>query len=146
MMKPLLAALAALSLSACATAIRGTSEDVAITSAPSGASVKLSTGLTCETPCNLKIERKQEFVASFSKPGYEPQDISVTTRVAGGGVAASAGNIILGGVIGLGVDAYSGATLEHDPNPVHATLVPQALPSAQKRLRPAKPKATAPTS
>ncbi len=131
-MKPFLAALTALSLGACATAIRGTTEDVALTSQPSGAAVRLSTGMTCETPCTLKVDRKQEFVASFSKPGYEPQDIPVGTRVAGSGVAASAGNVLLGGVIGVGVDAYTGATLEHFPNPVHATLVPQALPSAQR--------------
>lgn len=131
-MKPFLAALTALCLGACATVVRGTSEDVSITSEPAGAAVKLSTGVTCETPCALKIERKQEFVAAFAKPGYAPQEIPVGTRVAGSGVATSAGNILLGGVIGVGVDAYSGATLEHFPNPVHATLVPLALPSAQK--------------
>ena len=52
----------------------------------------------------------------------------MTTRVAGGGAAGFAGNILLGGVIGMGVDAASGATLEHHPNPVVAVLQPAAAP------------------
>lgn len=32
----------------------------------------------------------------------------------------------------MGVDAATGAGLTHEPNPVHATLAPLALPSAQR--------------
>jgi hypothetical protein len=49
----------------------------------------------------------------------------------------SRGIPILGGIIGMGTDAATGATLEHDP--VSVTLVPVPRPSA-----PPKPKRTHP--
>ena len=38
------------------------------------------------------------------------------------GGAAVAGNILVGGIIGLGVDAATGAGKELTPNPVQVTL------------------------
>ena len=58
----------------------------------------------------------------FSKAGYITQEVSVRTQIAGSGAAGFAGNVVLGGVIGMGVDAASGATLEHCPNPIGVTL------------------------
>ena len=60
----------------------------------------------------------------FNKDGYREAIIPVKTQVAGAGVAGAAGNVLVGGFVGLGVDMYSGATLEHSPNPVHAVLEP----------------------
>ncbi len=117
----------ALPLAGCATITRGTTEQVNFTSEPSGASMRTSNGLTCPTtPCTLDISRKQAFVATFSLPGYENRDIEVTTDVAGTGAAGFAGNVVLGGVIGMGTDVATGATLNHNPNPVHAILTKAA--------------------
>lgn len=110
---------AALSTSACATVTRGNSEDVVFTSAPTGAKVSTITGLQCRTPCTLDIKRRQKFKATFQHGG-ETRVIDVDSRVGGAGIAAGAGNVLAGGVIGIAVDASSGATLEHLPNPVHA--------------------------
>lgn len=38
------------------------------------------------------------------------------------GTAGMIGNVVFGGVIGVGVDATSGATLDLYPNPVRVTL------------------------
>lgn len=38
------------------------------------------------------------------------------------GGAALAGNVLVGGIIGLGVDAATGASKELTPNPVRVTL------------------------
>ncbi|MDP2581055.1 hypothetical protein Q8W37_14030 [Shimia thalassica] len=38
----------------------------------------------------------------------------------GSGGAALAGNILVGGIVGIGVDAATGSTLDHVPNPVIA--------------------------
>lgn len=81
-------------------------------------------GHVCTTPCTLQFNRKDEFSVLISKPGYHTAEIAVTTRVAGVGAAGFAGNVLVGGVVGMGVDAVSGATLEHYPNPVTAALVP----------------------
>lgn len=113
------AAAAALLVSGCATVTKGTSEDVQFTSNPSGLEMKTSNGMTCTTPCQLKIERKQKFVATFWN-GNDTRQINVSTQVRETGGAALAGNIIAGGVIGIGIDAATGSSLDHIPNPVHA--------------------------
>ena len=98
-----------LSLGACATVTRGTTEQITFDSEPPAA-MRTSTGLTCPTtPCTLQVDRKSEFVATFSKEGYTSQDIMVQTRVAGSGAAGFAGNILVGGIIGMGVDAATGS-------------------------------------
>jgi hypothetical protein len=43
------------------------------------------------------------------------------------------------GVIGVGVDAYTGAAFDHDPNPVTVTLLPDALPTTRRERRRRKP-------
>ncbi|MGX5733162.1 translation initiation factor 2 [Bosea thiooxidans] len=120
-----LAALAmAAALGGCATVTRGTTEQIIINSEPAGAEAKSSIGHACTaTPCTWEVSRKSEFVVSFSKSGYDDMQVPVSTRIAGAGVAGFAGNVIIGGVVGMGVDAATGSTLEHYPNPVLANLV-----------------------
>jgi len=109
----------------CATIIRGTTSNVGFDSQPSGAEVRISSGLGCVTPCSLVVKRNEEFIASFTKLGYVGQQIEVKTKVAGEGAAGFAGNIVAGGVIGMGVDAATGGALEHSPNPVVVVLQPE---------------------
>ncbi|WP_243372136.1 translation initiation factor 2 [Microvirga solisilvae] len=136
-MRILIIAAASLSLAACATVTRGTTEQVTVTSEPSGASAVTSIGHTCPaTPCTFEISRKAEFITTFRMAGYEDQQIPVQTRVAGAGAAGFAGNVIIGGVVGMAADAATGATLEHFPNPVHAIMTP--LPRSKKTPRPRK--------
>ena len=112
----------ALVLAGCATVTRGTTSQIQITSEPSGAEVRTSLNHSCMTPCTLTVERKSEFSVVYNLPGYKEQVIEVKTQVAGAGVAGIAGNVLVGGVVGMGVDAATGSTLEHVPNPVHAIL------------------------
>jgi hypothetical protein len=116
------AAALALTSSGCATVTRGTTNQVQLISEPAGADVKTSLGQTCTTPCTIEVSRKSEFVAVFSKDGFQDASVPVQTRVAGSGAAGFAGNVILGGVVGMVADAATGATLEHYPNPVSVTL------------------------
>ena len=81
-------------------------------------------GFVCITPCTLQTGRKDEFTVIFTKPGYHTMEVPVGTKVAGAGAAGFAGNILLGGVIGMAADASTGATLEHFPNPVTVTMIP----------------------
>lgn len=121
-----MAASGALLLTACATVTKGTSEKVQFTSNPSGLEVETTLGTSCTTPCVMTISRKDEFVATFRK-GRDIRKISVLTKIRDGGGAALAGNILAGGVIGIGIDASNGSTLDHVPNPVHADFdKPQA--------------------
>ena len=73
----------------------------------------------------------------------------VGTKVAGEGVAGFAGNVLIGGVVGMAADAATGATLEHYPNPVSVTLEPlrpAAPPPAVRRPRPPPAAKRDPTS
>ncbi|GJE73673.1 translation initiation factor 2 [Methylorubrum suomiense] len=133
----LFAAIVATGVSACGSITRGTSEVITFTSTPAGAAMTTSTNRTCpSTPCSLDVPRSEEFDATFTLPGYRPQTVPVRTKLAGSGAAGFAGNLLAGGVIGMGVDAYNGAAFDHVPNPVIVTLVPEALPSAARVRRP----------
>ncbi len=116
----------AASLSACATITRGTTEAWSVETTPGGAAVKTSSGFSCDqTPCTFKIPRKGAFDVTITKSGYKTVNTRVETQVAGGGGAGMAGNVLVGGLIGVGVDAASGAMLEHKPNPLKVTLEKQ---------------------
>lgn len=123
------ALLAASSLAACATITRGTQQKFEIKSEPPGADVKLSTGMSCTTPCHLKLRRKDEFVARIAKAGYEPVEVQVESKMHGGGGAALAGNVLAGGLIGGVLDGTNGSLRDLRPNPIEVTLKPLAAPA-----------------
>ncbi len=129
----LVSALASVALlTGCATITRGTTEALVINSAPPGASVRLSSGETCKTPCTLKKKRKEGVVVFIEKDGFEKVEVNVISEIAGAGAAGMAGNVLVGGLIGVGVDAATGATKKLTPNPISVTLEPAAaaMPSA----------------
>jgi PEGA domain len=135
----LLAAALAVPCVGCASVTRGTTENISISSTPSGATAEVS-GLdvptTCVTPCVVVAKRSADITVTVTKDGYEPQIIPLTKEVPGTGAAGFAGNILLGGLVGMGVDTATGAALDHKPNPVIVSLQP--IVPVQKR--PAKPR------
>ncbi len=108
----------------CATITRGSSETFVIETTPPGAEARLSTGLYCVTPCSLRVRRRGDFVVNIELEGYEPVQATVTSGIDTAGGGALAGNVIFGGIIGAGVDAGTGASLAHQPNPLVVELVP----------------------
>jgi hypothetical protein len=109
--------------SGCATITRGRSEAWTIDSTPSGATVSLSNGERCETPCTLKLRRKYPFSVEVCKAGFHTVNTTVQSQVSGAGAAGMAGNVLVGGLIGAGVDAGTGATKDLRPNPLAVQLV-----------------------
>jgi hypothetical protein len=131
-----------LCLGGCATIVRGSDETVQMNSEPPGAQVRTDLGLSCPaTPCEIKVPRKSEFTATFVKEGFKDQRQFVATKFGGGGAAGLAGNVLVGGIVGVGVDAATGATMDHSPNPVFVkmeAIAPEApkvgkLPRAGKK-------------
>jgi hypothetical protein len=119
------ALLALCSTAACATVTRGTSDTFTVSSTPPGAAVKTSNGFACDqTPCSFKMSRKSDFTVNITKPGYKPWSGHITNKVATEGAVGVAGNVLVGGLIGIGVDAVSGAALDLTPNPLAVTLDP----------------------
>lgn len=108
---------------ACATVTRGNNTAWEVQTTPSGAHVSTSNGMFCDnTPCSLKMPRKSQFTATISKPGYKTTTVSVTNKVSTGGGVGMAGNVLLGGIIGAGVDVATGAMLDLTPNPAIVAL------------------------
>ena len=52
-------------------------DDLRFESEPPAAEVKTSTGQTCRTPCELRIQLLPELSATFSLDGHEPQTVSL---------------------------------------------------------------------
>jgi hypothetical protein len=122
-LRTLLLSSAVVAAQGCATITRGTTEAWTVESDPIGADVSLSSGERCTTPCTLTKKRKDPFVVKVTKQGFEPVETQVLSQVAGGGAAGMAGNVLIGGLIGISVDAASGATKELKPNPLVLKLV-----------------------
>lgn len=149
----------ALMLAGCASVARGTTEVVVFESDPSGAEMRSildypcggpcpprpevlgSTasynedvrttpiiGPICLTPCSAAVPRSEDLIVTFSKPGYETQTVKLGRELVGGGMA-SAGNVIIGGGIGLVTDIGTGANMDHKPNPLKVVLVPVRQPA-----------------
>lgn len=113
----------ALSLPACATITRGSSQEFTVQSQPPGATVRTSNGFECaSTPCTFRMQRKSAFTATFELEGYATETRQVESKMAGAGAAGMAGNLLVGGIIGGVVDANSGAMNDLTPNPLLVTL------------------------
>jgi hypothetical protein len=139
--KLVLAAAIAAPCVGCASVTRGTTENISIASTPAGATAEI-TGLdiptACVTPCVVQAKRNADITVTINKEGYEPQTIPLTKEVPGTGAAGFAGNLLAGGLVGMGVDAVTGAAQDHKPNPVIVTLQPIAPPPRPAKPRPPK--------
>ena len=118
----------------CATITRGVHDKLTVTSDPSGANVVLSTGERGVTPTKFVKERRTEaFTVTVSKPGYASQTVKVESKFGGTGGGAMAGNLLLGGAIGIGVDAGTGAYKSLYPNPVSVHLAPTGTSKSKSK-------------
>ena len=126
-----LLACAAFSLGACATVTRGSHQAWTVETTPGGAVAKTNIGFACDaTPCTWKMERKKEFDVTITKPGFKPYTTHITNQISGKGGAALAGNVLVGGIIGIGVDAATGASKDLTPNPLKVVLEPETATAA----------------
>ena len=112
-------------LCSCASILRDGAEIFVVQTTPAGAEVTLSNGLYCpQTPCSFKVARRESFIVIIEKDGYKTTEHSIITSTSVAGGTSAAGNAIVGGIIGLGIDANTGAMLDHKPNPLIVLLEP----------------------
>lgn len=120
--------------SACASIVTGTSQTVAVTTEPSGAACTLKRGDTIvgivnTTPGTVRIDKsKDSIVVLCMKEGHDEGSETLTSDFQG----ATLGNILIGGVIGLAIDAGSGA-LNKYPEEIGVFLTPASFTSAEER-------------
>jgi hypothetical protein len=110
--------LGALALSACASIMHGTSQDIGISSSPTGAKVMIDNQQGANTPYVAKLSRKDNHIVKIDLDGYQPAELTLTKSVSGW----VWGNIVFGGLIGLAVDAISGGLYNLTPEQLQATL------------------------
>lgn len=108
----------AVSLSACATIMHGTSQEVGISSTPSSATVMVDNKELGKTPVVAKLKRKDNHIVKIELPGYKPFEATLTRKTSGW----VWGNIVFGGLIGLAVDATSGGLYKLTPEQVAAQM------------------------
>lgn len=134
---PLLAGLAAASLAllgGCATVVSGTTQTIGINTDPQGADCQFSrkgvlVGRVNPTPGTVQVSKDYENVAVLCRK----DDFDDTAGVIGSEFQAmTLGNILLGGIIGVVVDAASGAMMKY-PESVSFTLVPKLFDSEAAR-------------
>lgn len=114
----LVGGLAVAVFAACATIMHGSTQDIAVSSQPSGATVMVDNERLGETPVTAEMDRGSEHTIELELEGYEPYEIQVTKNVSGW----VAGNIVFGGLIGLAVDAATGGLYKLSPKEVNAEL------------------------
>ncbi len=99
-------------IAGCQSLAGGTRQDVAIETEPAGASVLLSDGQRCTTPCRLTLPRYEVVELSAAKPGCRTAAARLTPTVGENGtLLATVYDYQLGGVYGIA------------PNPLSLSLV-----------------------
>jgi len=119
----------------CASITRGTSQTVAVnTPGVAGATCTLSApsigAQTVVTPATVSLPKGRDNISVHcSKDCYQDGAGVIASTVEG----MTAGNILLGGVVGLGVDAASGAMNSYTPE-IQVVMVP--IPGCRAGSRP----------
>ena len=109
----------------CATIVRGSSETIEITTSPSGAMIKLSSGQSARSPSTFQVPRKGTIFVTITKDGYETVETKLISSIEGASLGlGTAANFLTLPVVNDVVDYNSGANYSHKPNPLHVELTP----------------------
>ena len=108
-------------VSGCATIVHlGGNEELSVSSEPAGAKVVIDGTERGVTPLATKVERKKDHAVVLTKEGFEENQSRVESHLSWW----VAGNVILGGLIGILVDVLSGGGYTIEPDAVAVTLKP----------------------
>lgn len=125
----------ALAVSGCATVIAGTSQDIRIVSDPPGAECQVTRDevalAVVTTPGTVNVPRsKRDIMTICRKEGLADTTEMIPSKIHGGTI----GNVIAGGLIGVAVDAASGANNEYR-RVTFVAFAPESFASADERDR-----------
>lgn len=131
-------------LAGCATIFEGTSQSVAIATDPPGADCTIDrkgarVGQVNPTPGSIHLDKSKEDLAVLCRrPGYQTATVSHSPKFQG----TTFGNIIAGGLIGVAVDAASGANFSY-PTEIRVTMAADAIASPPLAVGPSSRTAAA---
>jgi hypothetical protein len=121
-------------LPACATITSGTSQSLSVVTEPPGATCTLTregatVGIVNPTPGTVTVGKSsRDMSVRCTRAGYSPGVATIVPQFQ----AMTAGNILIGGFIGLAVDAASGAISRY-PDNVAVALPPETFATSQLR-------------
>lgn len=118
----------ALLLTNCAAIVHGNKQLVDISSQPAGAKVYIDNHVYGTTPTTVKLKRsgrfpgessyKKNYAVKIELDGYYPYEMKINRTVDGWFF----GNIIIGGLLGIIIDAASGSMYRLTPDQVITTM------------------------
>jgi membrane-associated protease RseP (regulator of RpoE activity) len=114
---------AAISLTGCATIMEGTGQSVTISTDPAGAACTVDRGGTRvgqvnPTPGSLRLDKsKDDLQVACTKDGFQTSTVSRSSKFVG----TTFGNIIIGGLTGVLIDAVTGANFTY-PSEIKVSL------------------------
>jgi hypothetical protein len=125
-------------LSGCASIIHGANQAVDITSQPTGATITIDGREYGQTPKSIELRRKgrlktelapkKEYAVTIEMDGYFPYEMKIKRELDGWFI----GNIILGGLIGIIIDAADGAMYKLTPDQIIAQMGRENAMNIQK--------------
>ncbi len=117
----------ALHLSACASIVTGSHQEVTFNSNPDEATVTVNGRTIGKTPITTSLKKESGQALVFEREGYTPLTMQLETHLN----PWFWGNIIFGGLIGSTTDGLSGAVYEYSPNQYMVTLQPAGTSSLE---------------
>lgn len=127
-------AAALLAAGGCATITTGTSQTITIETSPPGAVCRLTRdnqtlGIVNPTPGSITIGKDKDNIdLTCEQEGFQPTSSSMSPSMEGW----TLGNALIGGLIGIAIDAGSGALNEY-PASIQVTLIPESFTSLAER-------------
>jgi hypothetical protein len=125
---------AAATLNGCATLVKGSSQSIVVNTDPPGAICSLTRkgkeiAVVNPTPGTITVDKSKDAVAvSCNRGGYLESAGTINSQFQ----AMTFGNILFGGLVGVAIDAGSGAMNEYEPS-ITLTLIPAEFSSDTKR-------------
>lgn len=123
-------------LSGCATVVKGRTQNLTVATDPPAAACELHRkgkliGAVSPTPGNIQVDKSSADIdLSCTKPNY----LKSETKVSSSFQSWTLGNAILGGLVGVVVDAGSGAAHEYQST-LTVKLIPESFASEGERTK-----------
>ena len=121
-------------LAACASIVEGTDQSITVNSDPSGAKCELirdgqTIAVVNPTPGTVQVDKSKKHIAVHcEKADHEKAAGALASSFEG----MTFGNILFGGIVGVAVDASSGAMNKYPPS-IIVTLPPVSFPTVSAR-------------
>jgi len=105
-------------LCGCATILNGTSQNIPVSSEPTGAMVMVDSKSSYTTPVKLRLERRRDHTLVFTKDGFDTLTVDVMHVLS----ESVCGNMFLFGPLGWVFDMCAGTQYKLIPDKINVEL------------------------